>query len=163
MLSRTRAVLNEILGLAQVISACFMAWKALSLWADTPFPALVVTTESMVPAFYPGDVLFISNNKNPATVGDLPESEDLDQRQLILTKGDNNEVDDVSLYPDGQSYIYRHQILGFVRGYIPWLGWLVILLQNPLHVLTLLDALYQPTEEMVLEEQDDLDLKVNQY
>lgn len=49
-----------------------MAWKALSLWTNTPFPIMVVITESMAPAFQPGDVLLISNHHNDVKVGDLP-------------------------------------------------------------------------------------------
>jgi signal peptidase len=51
--------------------------------------------------------------------------------QLILTKGDNNLIDDTTLYPEGQDYLPRNQILGFVRGYIPFIGWSVIVLQDP--------------------------------
>jgi signal peptidase len=42
--------------------------------------------------------------------------------QLIRTKGDNNDVDDVSLYPPGQKFVYRRQIIGLVRGYLPFVG-----------------------------------------
>lgn len=49
---------------------------------------------------------------------------------MILTKGDNNAVDDRVMYPDGQEYVFREQIIGFVRGYVPLLGWIVIGLQR---------------------------------
>jgi signal peptidase len=45
-------------------------------------------------------------------------------------KGDNNPVDDTTLYPDGRGYVPRSEILGFVRGYIPLLGWIVIGIQD---------------------------------
>lgn len=51
-------------------------------------------------------------------------------RQLILTKGDNNELDDVALYPGGRTYVYRDEIIGVVRGYLPFLGWGTILLNE---------------------------------
>lgn len=51
-------------------------------------------------------------------------------RQYILTKGDNNELTDESLYPADQDFVYRHQIVGVVRGYVPYLGWPVILLNS---------------------------------
>lgn len=54
----------------------------------------------------------------------------VDSRQLVLTKGDNNEFDDVSLYPVGREFISRDEIVGLVRGYIPLLGWVVIALQE---------------------------------
>jgi signal peptidase len=55
-----------------MFSLMFMAWKALCLLTGTTFPIMVVTTESMEPAFQPGDVLFIVNNDRPASIGDLP-------------------------------------------------------------------------------------------
>jgi hypothetical protein len=67
-----RTALNGILAAAQVVATCFMAWKALSLWAGTPYPLMIVTTESMVPAFAPGDILLISNHHQNVDVGDLP-------------------------------------------------------------------------------------------
>jgi signal peptidase len=50
----------------------FMAWKALSLWADTPYPVMVVITDSMAPAFNPGDIMFIRNHHGEVKAGDLP-------------------------------------------------------------------------------------------
>ncbi|KAJ5981354.1 hypothetical protein N7499_001634 [Penicillium canescens] len=146
-----RTALNSILTTAQVVATCFMAWKALSLWAGTPYPVMIVTTESMVPAFAPGDILLISNHHQNVHIGDLPvcwlpdrafpmvhrvlrvsyeEQSNPDLTQLILTKGDNNLIDDTLLYPDGQDYLLRSQIIGFVRGYIPFVGWFVIVLQD---------------------------------
>jgi signal peptidase len=49
---------------------------------------------------------------------------------MILTKGDNNRYDDRSLYPPGRQYIHRDEVFGLVRGYIPYLGWVVIALQE---------------------------------
>ncbi len=47
-----------------------------------------------------------------------------------MTKGDNNDIDDRALYPKGQSYVYRDQVVGLVRGYLPVLGWVAILLNE---------------------------------
>jgi signal peptidase len=58
-------------------------------------------------------------------------------RQLILTKGDNNPVDDAMLYLEGQEYIYRKQIAGFVRGYVPLVGWPLLLMHNPTRAVEL--------------------------
>jgi signal peptidase len=67
-----RSTLKEILAVAQLIATCFMAWKALSIWAGTPYPVMIVTTESMLPAFAPGDILLISNHHQDVGIGDLP-------------------------------------------------------------------------------------------
>jgi signal peptidase I len=49
---------------------------------------------------------------------------------LVLTKGDNVPLDDVALYPEGQKWVYRDQIVGVVRGYVPFLGWIAIWLRE---------------------------------
>lgn len=51
-------------------------------------------------------------------------------------------MDDTTIYPNGQSYIYRNQIFGFVRGYIPFLGWIVIILQSPTHLLKVFTPIF---------------------
>lgn len=54
-------------------------------------------------------------------------------RQWFLTKGDNNENDDVALYPNGRTLVSRSEVVGFVRGYVPKLGWFVIGIQDNLY------------------------------
>ncbi|KAF3492265.1 signal peptidase [Arthroderma uncinatum] len=51
----------------------------------------------------------------------------------ILTKGDNNIADDTELYAQGQEYLDRKlDIVGSVRGYIPAVGYVTIMLaENP--------------------------------
>lgn len=119
---------------------------------------------SMEPAFYRGDLLFLTNpaseryNTGDITVYKIPgadipivhrvmETHDatskktgyvtvhgnftvslsntntryvtaspLGQRQLLLTKGDNNPVDDIELY-QGLEWLERKHIVGKVRGY----------------------------------------------
>lgn len=50
----------------------------------------------------------------------------MNPRQHIRTKGDNNLFNDVLLYPRGREYFSRDEIVGFVNGYVPFLGWIVI-------------------------------------
>jgi hypothetical protein len=57
------------------------------------------------------------------------------QRQLILTKGDNNAVDDVTLYPKGRSSVDRQEVVGLVIGYIPHLGRLILGLKESSELL----------------------------
>ncbi|KAL7270690.1 Signal peptidase complex catalytic subunit [Rhizina undulata] len=51
----------------------------------------------------------------------------------LLTKGDNNNADDVELYASGQWYLNREkEVIGSVVGYIPLVGYVTILLsENP--------------------------------
>lgn len=50
-----------------------------------------------------------------------------------MTKGDNNEFDDVALYPNGRTLVSRSEAVGFVRGYVPKLGWFVICIKDNLY------------------------------
>ncbi|RQM06254.1 hypothetical protein DH86_00001051 [Scytalidium sp. 3C] len=48
----------------------------------------------------------------------------------LLTKGDNNVENDVGLYERGREYIERKHIIGSVVGYIPFVGYVTILLSE---------------------------------
>jgi signal peptidase I len=51
--------------------------------------------------------------------------------EKLLTKGDNNIADDTELYARGQSYLDRGEdIIGSVRGYIPCVGYVTIMLSE---------------------------------
>jgi signal peptidase len=88
----------------------------------------------MEPAFYRGDLLFLTNPVNQRyqtgdiTVYKIPgadipivhrvlETHDdkKKDKQLLLTKGDNNYVDDLELY-QGLQWLERKHIVGKVRG-----------------------------------------------
>ena len=49
--------------------------------------------------------------------------------QYLLTKGDNNERDDLPLYGYGKTFLNREkEIIGNVKGYIPKVGYITILI-----------------------------------
>ena len=49
----------------------------------------------------------------------------------LLTKGDNNLADDTELYARGQDYLTRSEdIIGSVVGYVPFVGYVTILLSE---------------------------------
>ncbi|KAK7626384.1 hypothetical protein IWX50DRAFT_676566 [Phyllosticta citricarpa] len=49
----------------------------------------------------------------------------------LLTKGDNNVADDTELYARGQSFLNREKdVIGSVFGFIPWVGYVTILLSE---------------------------------
>ena len=51
----------------------------------------------------------------------------------ILTKGDNNNVDDRGLYPKGKGYIDESMVVGHVYATIPYSGYLTLLMNdNPM-------------------------------
>lgn len=47
--------------------------------------------------------------------------------QSIRTKGDNNPVDDVGLYR-GPKYLKREDMIGKVQGYVPYVGYVTIMM-----------------------------------
>lgn len=50
---------------------------------------------------------------------------------MLLTKGDNNSADDTELYAEDQDYLDRAEdIVGSVRGYIPMVGYVTIMLSE---------------------------------
>jgi len=56
--------------------------------------------------------------------------------QELLTKGDNNEYDDISLYKR-MKWLERRHIVGKVRGFLPYVGYVTIAMVNRLLVPSL--------------------------
>jgi len=157
-----RHVLLQVLNFASVLASGLMIWKGLGLITNTESPIVVVLSGSMEPAFYRGDLLFLTNPPNVSyktgdiTVykvpgGDIPivhrvlETHDMVAKkskrgvpavplalvkdQLLLTKGDNNPVDDLELYR-GIEWLERKHIVGKVRGFLPYIGYVTIAMND---------------------------------
>ncbi|KDE06867.1 signal peptidase I [Microbotryum lychnidis-dioicae p1A1 Lamole] len=143
-----RHVLLQALNFATVLSTALMMWKGLGVICNTESPIVVVLSESMEPAIQRGDLLFLTMpRKAPLKLGDItvykiPGTpipivhrviEVHDQRntteQWILTKGDNNMADDVDLY-NGIKYLQRSHIVGKVQGYVPYVGYVTIMMND---------------------------------
>ena len=54
------------------------------------------------------------------------------QRQLVLTKGDNNAVHDVGIYPDGREWVHREEVVGLVKCSIPMIGGINLFMKDHL-------------------------------
>ncbi|KAG0681311.1 Signal peptidase complex catalytic subunit [Pichia californica] len=155
-LKSTRLQLNNALTMMMVIASAFAIWKGLSVVANSPSPLVVVLSGSMEPAFQRGDILFLWNREEKLSIGDIvvynapqrdipivhrivhehvveePKSKKdktLTTQQYLLTKGDNNERDDLPLYGYGKTYLNREKdIVGNVKGYLPKIGYVTILI-----------------------------------
>jgi signal peptidase len=79
----------------------------------------------LVRKFGVGFVLPLLSKENLANVGFGNRHE-----AKLLTKGDNNNADDTELYAPGQDYIERKDIIGSVVAYIPFVGYVTILLSE---------------------------------
>jgi len=101
----------------------------------------------MEPAFQRGDILFLTNQDDPIRAGeivvfkikdrDIPivhrvmeVHEKADGSIEVLTKGDNNRVDDRGLYAPGQLWLQREDILGRAKGTLRYLGMVTIILND---------------------------------
>ncbi|KAJ7099713.1 hypothetical protein C8R44DRAFT_810215 [Mycena epipterygia] len=148
-----RHVLLQALNFASVIASGLMIWKGLGLITNSESPIVVVLSGSMEPAFYRGDLLFLTNpvheryHTGDITVYKIPgadipivhrvlETHDAKSRgllatpnQRLLTKGDNNEVNDIELYR-GLDYLERKHIVGKVRGFLPYIGYVTIAMND---------------------------------
>ncbi|KAF3938997.1 hypothetical protein ABW19_dt0204673 [Dactylella cylindrospora] len=153
-----RQLLSQVLNFGLILSTAFMMWKSLSLVTNSPSPIVVVLSGSMEPAFQRGDLLFLWNRGTDTQVGEIvvyniqgksipivhrvvrrhvskTPKKPLVTRQYpalkLLTKGDNNEQDDVVLYTLGQHYIDREkEVIGSVKAYMPFVGYVTILLSE---------------------------------
>ncbi|CAD6566738.1 MAG: Signal peptidase complex catalytic subunit [Alectoria sarmentosa] len=143
-----RQLLTQLLNFALVLSTAFMLWKGLSVATDSPSPIVVVLSGSMEPAFQRGDLLFLWNRGQNTQVGEIVvynvKGKDIpivhrvvrrygggDEPLQLLTKGDNNLADDTELYARGQNYLTRStDIIGSVVGYVPFVGYVTILLSE---------------------------------
>ncbi|KAL8964969.1 MAG: hypothetical protein Q9183_004107 [Haloplaca sp. 2 TL-2023] len=143
-----RQLMTQVLNFALVLSTAFMLWKGLSVATDSPSPIVVVLSGSMEPAFQRGDLLFLWNRGQDTQIGeivvynvrgkDIPIVHRVVRRYggggtplKLLTKGDNNLADDTELYAKGQDFLERSKdIIGSVVGYIPFVGYVTILLSE---------------------------------
>lgn len=140
-----RQQLTQLLSLAYVFLSAFVAWKTLSLVTNSHSPIVVVLSGSMLPAFDRGDILLLWNRDLKAKVGDIVvyeiENKNIPivhrvlrehhgpEKQLLLTKGDNNFQDDLPLYAKNQAYLDRKaDLVGTAKFFFPKLGYITILL-----------------------------------
>ncbi|KAH9761863.1 Signal peptidase I [Citrus sinensis] len=151
-----------------IVSSALIIWKGLMCITGSESPVVVVLSESMEPGFQRGDILFLQMSKDPIRTGeivvfniqvatvihiagrDIPivhrVIEVHEQRQSgevrILTKGDNNDVDDRMLYAQGQFWLKQEHIMGRAVGFLPYVGWATIIMtEKPIIKYILIGAL----------------------
>ncbi|CAD8199887.1 unnamed protein product [Paramecium octaurelia] len=144
-----RKKILQLVSLAIVIGSALSIWKILQVVSHSECPVVVVLSDSMASGYNRGDILFLTYFNKPFEVGDViayklkdkeipivhrvlqihKKNEDpLDQ--LILTKGDNNQVDDRHLYPKDQMWLERSDIMGKIEGFLPYVGYITIYLND---------------------------------
>ncbi|RDA94079.1 hypothetical protein CP533_5310 [Ophiocordyceps camponoti-saundersi (nom. inval.)] len=147
-LNNPRQAAAQLMNFALILSTAFMMWKGLSVATDSPSPIVVVLSGSMEPAFQRGDLLLLWNRNllKETDVGEVVvynvKDKDIPivhrvvrkfgrgEKAKLLTKGDNNIADDTDLYARGQDYLERKDIIGSVVGYVPFVGYVTIMLSE---------------------------------
>merc|ERR1712064_35927 len=125
---KKRMLLSQALNLALIVFSALMIWKGLMFITKAESPVVVVLSGSMEPAFYRGDILFLHRGDEPFRVGevcvfkitgrDIPivhrimkVHDSPNGKQELLTKGDNNNLDDRGLYNEGQLWLEDTEIM----------------------------------------------------
>ena len=143
-----RQLTFQVLNLAMIVFSALMIWKGLMFVTKSESPVVVVLSGSMEPAFQRGDILFLNNANHQVHVGDvvvfkikdrdipivhriLKVHQDAVTGEVeLLTKGDNNRVDDRGLYAPGQLWLKREDILGEAVGTLRYVGMVTIALND---------------------------------
>ncbi|WFC98064.1 signal peptidase I [Malassezia yamatoensis] len=135
----------QVVQMLHVLAVALAAWKGLAIVTNTESPVVVVLSGSMEPGFYRGDLLFLVKPSRPLEVGDVTvyrardtevpivhrvlETHSAPKGQLLLTKGDNNPMDDIMLY-NGARWLHSDQIVGCVMGYLPYVGYVTLIMND---------------------------------
>ncbi|KAI9365418.1 hypothetical protein DFJ73DRAFT_807675 [Zopfochytrium polystomum] len=120
----------------------------MAVFTNSESPIVVVLSESMEPAFQRGDLLFLTLGSDPIRAGDICvfkiknkdipivhrvlEVHDNIQtgEQFLLTKGDNNGLNDRGLYNPQQMWVSNKDVVGRVKGFLPYIGMVTIILTD---------------------------------
>jgi signal peptidase len=142
-----RQVIYQILNFAMIVSSALMIWKGLMVVSGSESPIVVVLSGSMEPAFFRGDLLFLTNDRDDKIrAGDIVVFK-IEGREIpivhralkvhtqgndtiFLTKGDNNQVDDRGLYADGQLWLQPKDVIGRAKGFVPYIGMVTIVMND---------------------------------
>ncbi|ESW10300.1 hypothetical protein PHAVU_009G197500 [Phaseolus vulgaris] len=143
-----RELFNHFISLGLIVTSALVIWKVLICVSGCQSPVVVVISASMEPGFGRGDILFLHTSKDPIRAGDIVvyniDGKDIPivhrvievrERQnteeaYILTKGDNNPSDDRVMYNPGQKWLQEHHIMGRAVGFLPYVGWVTIIMTD---------------------------------
>ncbi|XP_019169030.1 PREDICTED: signal peptidase complex catalytic subunit SEC11C [Ipomoea nil] len=157
---KIRHALSQAITLGMIVASALMIWKGLVCVTGCESPIVVVLTGSMEPGIKRGDILFLTMNDDPIRAGEIvvfnvdgrsipivhrviKVHQRNDSREFdILTKGDNNPEDDRGLYSPGQQWLNRHHIIGRAVGFLPYVGYVTIIMTaKPIVKFVLIGAL----------------------
>lgn len=70
--SSLKRITSILLPIALFIGLISSAWKVMCVITGSSHPVMVVSSESMEPAFYRGDIILLWNHQEEVNVGDIP-------------------------------------------------------------------------------------------
>ncbi|CAG7965538.1 unnamed protein product [Penicillium nalgiovense] len=150
-ITNARQSVAQVLNFALVLSTAFMMWKGLSVVSASSSPIVVVLSGSMEPAFQRGDLLFLWNRDTRTEIGEVlvynvrGKSIPIVHRVVrtfpeVEGRASAKKVKEVTVvittWPTILSctlkdYLDRAEdIVGSVRGYIPMVGYVTIMLSE---------------------------------
>ncbi|KAL9232021.1 hypothetical protein vseg_007171 [Gypsophila vaccaria] len=155
-----RQLITQAISLGMIVTSALIIWKALMCFTGSESPVVVVLSGSMEPGFKRGDILFLTMRKDPIRTGEIVVF-NINGREIpivhraitvheqqesgavdVLTKGDNNYGDDRLLYARGQDWLQREHIMGRAVGFLPYVGWVTIIMtEKPMIKYLLIGAL----------------------
>ena len=131
-----RQNISKLVLASYAVIGSYMIWKLVGVFLNNESPVVCVLSESMEPGFKRGDILFIKPQEYK--VGDVSVFQVYEGsipivhrvikkiNEKLLTKGDNNYLDDVGLYKPRKTMLEAHEIRAGVFGYIPFFGMITI-------------------------------------
>lgn len=146
----TRAVdqlLEQAVFFLLIVANALILWKTLCVLTGSESPIVVVLSGSMRPAIDRGDLLFLTLRSTPFRVGDVPVYSlpgrdipivhrvlEVHERPTgvadLLTKGDNNTVNDLGLYNRDQWWLQREHIVGRAQGFAKYIGMVTVIMNE---------------------------------
>ncbi|PQQ01004.1 signal peptidase complex catalytic subunit SEC11A [Prunus yedoensis var. nudiflora] len=129
-----RQVLTQAVSLGMIVTSALIIWKALMCVTGSESPVVVVLRIV---------VFNVDGREIPIVHRVIKVHEQEDTGEVdVLTKGDNNYGDDRLLYAHGQLWLQRHHIMGRAVGFLPYVGWVTIIMtEKPIIKYILIGAL----------------------
>ncbi|OLP85549.1 Signal peptidase complex catalytic subunit SEC11A [Symbiodinium microadriaticum] len=145
LVRRPRTLLAQMLNLGCAYYLAGMLWKGFMVSTNCESPVFIVQSGGDL-RLHRGDIFFLTGSDSfragDEVVYQVPGREisiahrvanvheKPDGTLALLTKGDDNGVDDRGLYLQGQLFLTRPEIVGLVVAYLPYLGILVLMLND---------------------------------
>lgn len=141
-MAHIRSVLKEW---AWALFMALVVWQGAVAASGSDNPVVVIVSGSMEPAMFRGDMAIIHNTITPVAIDEVIVFRVKDRpipiihrviakhvNGSMLTKGDNNSVDDRRgrIYSKGQDWVHPDDVIGRVLVRLPMIGYASVLLNE---------------------------------